>query len=132
MQYTKLISINSNRLNELSNRNLSLTNEGLLILGEGVDLEKQNSLLRFAKVSKEISEQISSPSLLLGHVSETDDYNDIPFIITIDDEDLTKTTSNELARMITNKLGVEYDLVSLFYYLTCNLLRKVKSQLKKM
>ena len=114
-------------MNELSNRNLSLTNEGLLILGEGVDLEKQNSLLRFAKISKEISEQISSPSLLLGHVSETDDYNDIPFIITIDDEDLTKTTSNELARMITNKLGVEYDLVSLFYYLTCNLLRNIKS-----
>ncbi|TIA87333.1 hypothetical protein E3P99_03245 [Wallemia hederae] len=101
------------RLDSLSRASLSADSDGLLTLGDReLDGERRRNLLSFATAARETAEAVSSPSLLLGHASESDEYGDVPFSITIDrDEDITHRSPNDIARLILNQLHLTYTLI---------------------
>lgn len=63
-------------------------------------------------VARHSADEISSSSLLVGHNSETDDFGDVPFTITVDrDEDIAHRSPNDIARLILNQLQLNYTLI---------------------
>lgn len=100
-------------MNELSRATLSVDNDGMLLLGQNpLDSTRKQRLISFAKAARQSAEEISSSSLLIGHTSESDDFADIPFSITIDrDEDITHRSPNDIARLILNQLHFTYTLI---------------------
>ncbi|TIB96122.1 hypothetical protein E3Q17_03978 [Wallemia mellicola] len=103
----------SNRINDLSRTSLTVDKDGLLSLGHNkLDSTRKQQLLEFALVARHSADEISSSSLLVGHNSETDDFGDVPFTITVDrDEDIAHRSPNDIARLILNQLQLNYTLI---------------------